>query len=131
MRKVTLIFLLTIVSGNAIAELIQIGGHGGQAIYTDPSSFHKEGNIARMWNVYNYNNARRGAGGKMYLSEEEQVEFDCEKEQMRTLYFSYRSGNMGEGELVKFISYSNDIKWDSIEPDSTGAQLWKYACDKK
>lgn len=67
----------------------------------------------------------------MYLSEEEQVEFDCEKEQMRTLYFSYRSGNMGEGELVKFISYSNDIKWDSIEPDSTGAQLWKYACDKK
>jgi hypothetical protein len=130
MRKVILL-LLAVVSSNAMAELVQIGGHGGLAIYTDPSSFHKEGNIARMWNVYNYNMARREAGGKLYLSEEEQVEFDCAEEQMRTLYFSYRSGNMGEGELVKFDSNSDNIKWDPIEPGSTGALLWKYACGKK
>jgi hypothetical protein len=130
MRKVILL-LLAVVSSNAMAELVQIGGHGGLAIYTDLSSFHKEGNIARMWNVYNYNMARRDAGGKLYLSEEEQVEFDCAEEQMRTLYFSYRSGNMGEGELVKFNSNSDNIKWDPIEPGSTDALLWKYACGKK
>lgn len=67
----------------------------------------------------------------MYMSEEEQVEFDCEDEQMRTLYFSYRSGNMGEGELVDSISNSSNIKWGPIEPDSAGAFLWKYACGKK
>jgi hypothetical protein len=114
-----------------MAELVQIGGHGGLAIYTDSSSFHKKGNMARMWNVYDYKIARREAGGRMYSSEEEQVEFDCEEEQMQILYFSHRAGNMGEGELVKFNSNSDNIKWDPIQPDSTGALPWKYACGKK
>jgi hypothetical protein len=131
MRNVILLMLLAGFNGKALAELVQIGGHGGLAIYTDSSSFRREGNIARMWNVYDYKIVQHGAGGRMYSSEEEQVEFDCEEEQMRTLYFSYRAGNMGEGELVGFNSSSDNIKWDPIQPDSTGALLWKYACGKK
>lgn len=131
MRNLILMLLMSGASINAMAELVKIGGYGGQAIYTDPSSFHKEGNIARMWNVNDYKIARHGAGGKMYMSEEEQVEFDCEDEQMRTLYFSYRSGNMGEGELVDSTSNSGNIKWDPIGPGSTAALLWNYACGKK
>jgi hypothetical protein len=131
MRKVMLMMLFSAFNSNAMAELVQIGGRGGLAIYTDSSSFHKEGNIARMWNVYDYKTAQHGAEGRMYSSQEEQVEFDCEEEQMRTLYFSYRAGNMGEGELIKSNSNSDNLKWDPIQPDSTGALLWKYACGRK
>jgi len=130
MRKMILMMLLATVNNNAMAEWVQIGGYGGVAIYTDPSNIIKEGNIVRMWNVYNYNVAQRGSGGKVYLSVEEQEQFDCKEKQMRSLYFSYRSGNMGEGEPVYSKSFSSDIKWDPIEPNSTGEHLFKFACSK-
>ena len=65
MRNVILMMLLAAFNSYAMAELVQIGGHGGLAIYTDSSSFHKEGNTARMWNVYDYKIVQRGAGGRM------------------------------------------------------------------
>ena len=130
MRKMIFMMLLIAVSSNAIAEWLQIGGYGGLAIYTDPSNIIKEGNIVRMWNVYNYTVAQRGSDGKVYLSVEEQEEFDCKEKQMRNLYFSYRSGNMGEGEPVYSKSFSSDIRWDPIEPNSTGEHLLKFACSQ-
>ena len=131
MRKVILMLLLAVVSSSAMAEWVQIGGYGGAAIYADSSNIHKEGNIVRMWNLYNHNIAQREAGGKMYLSAEQQEEFDCKEKQMRSLYFSYHSGNMGEGESVYSNSFSNNSKWDPIEPDSKGEHLLKYACGIK
>jgi hypothetical protein len=131
MRKVILMLLLAGVSRSAMAEWVQIGGNGGLSIYTDPSNIHREGNIVRMWNLYNHNIAQRGAGGKTYLSAEEQEEFDCEERKMRSLYFSYHPGNMGEGDSIYSSSLSNDSKWDPIEPGSTGERLLKYACGIK
>lgn len=131
MRKTILMLLLTGMSSNAMAELVQIGGYGALAIYTDPSNIHKEGDIVRMWNVYNYHIAQRGPGGRVYLSVDEQEEFDCKEKQMRILYFSYRAGNMGEGEPVYSKSFSDDIRWDPIEPDSKGERLLLFACSEK
>lgn len=131
MRKVILMLLLVCVSRNAMAEWVQIGGYGGLSIYTDLSNIHKEDNIVSMWNLYNYRMAQRGEEGKMYLSVEEQQEFDCKEKQMRSLYYSYHPGNMGEGESVYSNSLSNNIRWDPIEPNSTGEHLLKYACGIK
>ena len=50
---------------------------------------------------------------------------------MRVLYFSYRSGNLGEGDPVYSKSYTEDLRWDPIEPDSRGEYLLKLACGKK
>jgi hypothetical protein len=133
MRIVILMLLLFVVSSGAMAEWVQIGGYGGAAIYTDSSNIQKEGNIVRMWILHNYYIAQRGAGGKMYLSVDEQDEFDCKEKQMRSLYFSYHSGNMGGGESVysNSISNNNSSRWDPVEPDSTGEHLLKYACGIK
>jgi hypothetical protein len=131
MRKTILMLLLAGMSSNAMAELVEIGGYGGLTIYTDPSNIHKEGNMVRMWNVYNYYTAQRGPGGGIYSSIEQQEEFDCREKKMRTLYFSYRSGSMGEGEPVYSKSFSDDTRWDSIEPDSKGERLLIFACREK
>ena len=131
MRKIILMLLLAVASNNATAELVQIGGYGRYAIYTDLSNIHRDGDIVKMWNVYNYNTFQSGEGGRMYLSVEEQEEFDCAAKRMRILYFAYRSGNMGQGEPVYSKSFSDDIRWDPIEPDSTGEHLFKFACDRK
>ena len=131
MRKVILMLLLACASSSAMAEWVQIGGYGGISIYTDPTNIHKEGNIVRMWNLYNHNIAQREAGGKMYLSAEQQEEFDCKEKRMRSLYFSYHPGRMGEGDSIYSNSLSDNSKWDPIEPGSTGEQLLKYACGIK
>jgi len=128
MRRFLLMLLLAVVSTDAMAELVQIGGYGGFSIYTDPSNIHKDGSIVRMWNVYNYVTVQRGPGGKTYSSMEQQEEFDCREKQMRTLYFAYRSGNMGEGEPVYSKSYPDGLRWDAVEPDSKGEHLLKFAC---
>jgi hypothetical protein len=131
MYKAILIMLLSIVSSSAKAEWVQIGGYGGVSIYTDPSNINSQGDIVRMWNVYNYHTAQHLTGGEMYLSIEQQEEFNCKGRQMRTLYYAYRSGNLGEGDPVYTKSLSNDVRWDPVEPDSAGDNLWKYACGKK
>jgi Surface-adhesin protein E len=131
MRKLVLMMLLAVVSNHAMAELVPIGGYGGLTIYTDPSNINKDGDIVRMWNVYNYYTAQRGVGGMIYSSIEQQEEFDCAERKMRTLYFSYRSGNMGQGEPVYSKSFSDDTKWDSIEPGSKGERLLLFACSEK
>ena len=131
MLKLILMLLLAAVSNQAMAELVLIGGYGGLSIYTDPSNLQKEGNKVKMWNVYNYYTAQHGPEGGVYLSIDQQEEFDCKEKQMRVLYFSYRSGNLGEGEPVYSKSFSEDIRWDPVEPDSKGEYLLKIACSKK
>jgi Surface-adhesin protein E len=131
MLKSILMLLLAVVSNQAMAELEHIGGYEGITIYTEPSYIQKEGNRVKMWNVYNYHSAQRGPGGKTYLSVDQQEEFDCKERMMRVLYFSYRSENLGQGEPVYSKSFTEDTRWDPIEPDSKGEYLLKLACDKQ
>jgi hypothetical protein len=131
MHKFVFMSLLAVVSNHAVADLEQIGGYGETTIYTDPATIHREGNIVKMWNVYNYHSEKLGPKGSMYLSMDQQEEFDCVEKKMRVLYFSYRSGNLGEGDPVYSKSYTEDLRWDPIEPDSRGEYLLKLACGKK
>ena len=131
MLKLILMLLLVGVSNQAMAELVLIGGYGGVSIYTDPANLQQDGNKVKMWNVYNYFTAQRGPEGAMYMSIDQQEEFDCKEKQMRVLYFSYRSGKLGEGEPVYSKSFTEDIRWDPVEPDSKGEYLLKIACAKK
>jgi hypothetical protein len=131
MLKLILMLLLAVVSDQAMAELEQIGGYEGITIYTEPSYLQREGDKVKMWNVYNYYTAQRGPEGKMYLSIDQQEEFNCKERLMRVLYFSYRAGNLGQGEPVYSKSFSEDVRWDPIEPGSKGEYLLKLACAQK
>ena len=129
MRKAILMMLLAVVSSSAAAAWVEVGGNAIATAYADPATIRKNGNRAKMWDLFDLKTARASREGRSYLSTKQQAEYDCKEEQWRMLYFSWHSGNMGRGEIV--LSGSGPSQWEPVAPLSGNAILWKFACGKR
>lgn len=129
MCKAILMMLLAVVSSNAMAEWVKVGGSDTLSIYADPTTIRKKSNIVKMWNMFDLKAEQTVTGGKPFLSVKGQEEYDCKEEQVRILYESNHSRNMGSGEQV--FSTANLGKWLPVPPDSGTKVLWNYACGKR
>ena len=129
MRKAIWMMLLAVVSSSAAAAWVEVGGNAIATAYADPATIRKNGNRAKMWDLFDLKTARASREGRSYLSTKQQAEYDCKEEQWRMLYFSWHSGNMGIGETV--FSYAEPNNWGPIPPDSWVELLWKFACGKR
>ncbi len=128
MRKAILMMILAVVSSSAAADWVQITGDDTSfTAYADPASIHRAGNRVKMRSLLDFKTADK-LGSTPYMSQIEQQEYDCKKEQMRTLALNFYSGNMGEGETV--YSDTDPDKWRRIIPDSIDEDLWETACRK-
>ena len=133
LSKTILMMLLALVSNSAVAGWVEIGASGvfgGSTAYIDPATIHKNGNNVKMWDLTDYKTAQENSFGvKPFLSDKLQTEYDCKKEQLRTLVFSRFSGNMGHGEVV--YSNSHPQMWHSVHSQGVGGARWEYACGKR
>lgn len=127
MRKTILILLLAVVNGNAAAEWANVGSNEASTVYVDPATIRREDNVAEMWYLVDFKTVQTMAG-MSFFSTTTQYEYDCKKEQARTLSFSFHSGNMGGGDVV--FNDSNPGKWAPILPGPIGERLRKSACGK-
>jgi hypothetical protein len=128
MNKTMIALVLLVLSGNAMADWVKVGGSAdGTVSYANPSTIRKNGNMAKIWSLLDYTKARTLSNMK-YLSMKSLGEYDCKGEQMRMLAFSWFSENMGEGDVVYTDSSAGN--WLPVQPDSLGEGLWKYACEK-
>jgi hypothetical protein len=125
------IMLLMLSSGPAFAEWVEVGGSEGKrgyTVYVDPDTVRRNGNLVKMWILYDFKNIQTIAGASI-LSSKAQTQYDCAGERSRELAFTWFSGNMGNGGVV--LSDSDEQKWEPVYPDSIGQTLWKVACAKK
>jgi hypothetical protein len=135
MKKIilaVLLMLLAVVSSNAIAEWVKVTpdtDNNTQISYADPATIRKKGNMVKMWGLIDYKAARIDFTGMTYMSLQEQSEYDCEEDQVRILYFSFHSENMGRGKLL--FSNSDPQKWQPAPPGSPADEMWKIACGKR
>lgn len=128
MRKAILL-LLAAVSSSAAAEWIAVSSNETFTTYVDPASIRKEANMAKMWDLLDFNKARVHPVGVSYLSGRSQNEYDCKEERTRRLAFSFHSGNMSGVETVYINSDSGN--WTPVAPGSINELLWKIACGKR
>ena len=122
--------LLGVLSSNAAAAWIQVSGNDVVIIYADRATIRKSGNSVKMWVMDDFKDSRVSSTGKQYLSSKSLNEYDCKNEQRRTLFFTWHSGQMGNGNIV----YSDDgvaSNWRPVAPGSAGATLWGIACGKQ
>jgi hypothetical protein len=63
--------------------------------YVDFESLRKNDYKPKMWLLWDFKSVQQYSSYG-YLSSMEQTEFDCRKEQTRTLAYTYYSGNMGK-----------------------------------
>ena len=66
--------------------------------------------------------------GKSYLSQQALQQFDCEEETFQFLAVYYRSGKMGEGEAVHFITGAS--KWHRVPPYTPAHLFQMKACNR-
>jgi len=100
----------------------------GVALYADPATILKSGNMVTMWELMDSKTAEKAPDNKVIHSLVAQTEYDCKEERMRTLYAVYGSENMGSGKKTVFIDGPG--KWRPIEPGTVGVTLWKFVCGK-
>ena len=128
MYQIILMVLLSVVSGNSMAEWIKVASNEKTAIYIDSATIQRTGNMAIMWHLIDFKSAKKDMG-EAYVSTKDQNEYDCKEEKLRRRAFSEHSKNMGGGEVVYSDSFTT--KWKPVPLESGVQALWKTACGKQ
>ncbi len=125
-----LITLLVLSSGPVYAGWVLTSGddEAGLTVYVDPDSIRQKGNLAKMWQLYDYKTVQTVAGDS-FLSFKRFNEYDCAEERTRMLGYTWFSGNMGNGNVV--YSTTEQLPWEPVVPRTINRSLWKVACNKK
>ncbi|HEX6825614.1 MAG TPA: surface-adhesin E family protein [Nitrospiraceae bacterium] len=125
-----LIMFLVLSSGHVYAEWVLVSGDdaAGLAVYVDPATIRRNGNLAKMWQLYDYKTVQTVAGDSL-LSMKRFNEYDCMQERTRMLGYTWFTGNMGNGNVV--YSTTEQQPWEPVVPRSINRSLWKAACGNK
>ena len=130
MKRLLLITLLVLSSGPAYAEwvLVTTGAESETAVYTDPDTIRRKGELVKMWELYDLKTVKTVVGTS-YLSIKVQAQYDCADERKRRLSSTAFAGNMATGD----ISLIDDEvqKWRLVPPGSVVEALWAFACSKQ
>jgi hypothetical protein len=123
-----LLTVLVLSRGPVYAEWVLTSGDDetGLKVYVDPSSIRRKGNLAKMWQLYDYRTVQTVAGDSL-LSIKRYNEFDCTEERTRMLAYTWFSGNMATGKVV--YSTPDEQEWEPVVPRTINRTLWKVACD--
>ena len=126
----SLIALMLLSGSPAHAEWVTVGGNDqiGMTTYADPGTIRREGNLVKMWILFDFRTTQTTAGHLM-LSIKGQEEYDCDGKRRRALTFSDFSGNMGGGKEIS--SSSGEGTWVPVVSEGFVQTLWEFACAKK
>jgi surface-adhesin protein E len=125
-----LLTLLVLSSGPAYGEWLWASANNqvGLTIYVDPDTIRRNGDLVKLWQLYDYK-TRQTVGGDSFFSSKAQRQFDCVKQRTRLLSFTHFTGNMGSGNRV--FSDLDESEWKPVAPGSVGHALWRFACSKQ
>ena len=125
-----MIMLLVLSSGPVYAAWMLTSGddEAGMTVYVDSDTIRRNGNSAKMWQLFDYKTVQRVAGDSL-LSMKRFNEYDCAEARTRTLGYTWFSSHMGSGNVV--YSTTEVQQWEQVAPRSINQTLWKAACGKK
>ena len=122
-KKLLLILMLAVVSSSVMAEWVWVAADVDEVTYyADFDTIRKSGNMVKMWVMEDDKIAEK----LDVLSAKHKDEFDCNKKQYRSLFYSLHSGHMGGGETLFIHNERGD--WHTPHPDSIAADVLKFAC---
>lgn len=98
---------------------------GGIEVYVTRENIVRNGNVAQMWELWDFKTARRFAG-KPFLSARNRYEFDCAIGRRRMVGTAGYSGHMGEGSVVASDHVAQ--AWEEVASAGPLREEWKIAC---
>lgn len=131
MLKSIFFILLFATGSNALAEWVMLGTSKVSAVYGDPETIHRAGNIATMWVLHNFHAQQESPEGELTLSVIVHEAYNCKNMRSRSLRASGYSEYMGRGNIVRTVSYSDDAEFLRVEAKSAAEALLNYACARQ
>ena len=123
------VFLLAAIGTNALAEVwVQTSQSDDYIVYGDPSSIQRQGDLVKMWSMFDYKKPQPGIQGKTYLSTKRQFEYDCKQGRARALGATLHAAHEGKGQVL--ASENTKYDWRAVVPDSADEYLLKFACKR-
>ncbi len=128
----SLITFLVLSSDPAYAEWVEVADSNqeGMTTYVDLDSIRRKGDLAKMWQLFDFKNVQISKMGRSFLSMRAQIEYDCLKEQSRSLSLTVFTENMGKGGVVPSTRIK-ESEWEPVAPASMAQRLCKFACGKQ
>src|SRR5215470_20000749 len=126
---ISMIVLLVLSSAPAYGEWVVVDTieiSKARVYAEDPSTIHREGNLVKMWALFDYKTTRRLHGGPWVLSAKNQYEYDCAEKRVRLLANMWFSGHMGSGEIMH--QFADARPWHPVLPEGPEHSLWSAAC---
>ena len=130
--KISVFILLMLVffsSKTAQAEWVRIGENSRSVAYID-TAIHRSRDTTTYWVIFDYKKTQESAlSGRRYLSEKSQREIECESERDRVIFYTWHTGQMGNGEVV--YTGHKPTNWEpTSSPGSFANGFFNYVCTK-
>jgi hypothetical protein len=127
-RKIMLAMLLASASASWAEVWVEVGKNDKYTAYIDPSTIRKEGDIAKAWDMFDYQADQTGYGGRRYRSVKRQLEYDCKQGKSRGLAVSAHTEHLAKGNLLAASSVGD--AWKVVAAGTIDESLWRYVCTK-
>lgn len=128
LKRATLGVLALLLSSGAFAQWSLLGRNENLRIYLADSEIRRNGDIAQMWQMYDYVIAQ-WIGNRVIYSVRNLVEYDCAGKRSRTIAGAAYSEQMGRGTVVASEEAGN-AEWAEVPAGGSQETMWQVACGK-
>lgn len=108
-------------------EFRSVAGDGSSAIYSSTHQLKRSGQIVTVWMRHEYAESQSSDSGP-YLSAVEKTQYDCKKQQTRTLLIVYYSANNLQGDEQTEDADPKSTPWNAIVPGTREESDALWAC---
>jgi hypothetical protein len=108
-------------------EFRSVATDGSWAIFSSTHQLKRSGQIVTVWMRHEYAETQAGEGGP-YLSAVEKAQYDCKKEQARSLVVIYYAANNIQGNEQTEEADGKNTPWNAIVPGTREEANYLWAC---
>jgi hypothetical protein len=105
-----------------------VGADGSWATFSTDHQLKRSGNVVTAWLRQEFAEPQRSAGGDVYLSDVQKVQYDCSKVRARVLLVIYYADNNLAGGQQSEEADPKEAKWDPIVPGTQSEYAFHWTC---
>jgi hypothetical protein len=110
-------------------EFRSVAGDGSWAMYSSTHQFKRNGQTVTVWMRHEYAEPQTGEDGR-YLSAVEKEQYDCKKQQARSLMIVYYATNNLQGSQQTEEADPKTASWEAIVPGTRDEVSFLWACNQ-
>jgi len=108
-------------------EFRSVAADGSWAIFSSSHQFKRSGQVVTVWMRHEYAEPQLADGGP-YLSAVEKEQYDCKKEQARSLMVIYYTASNIQGSEQTEEADGKNTPWSAIVPGTRDESSFLWAC---